>query len=260
VNGNSYFRGNTSFAGNISASGNVGIGKTTATATATLDVSGNFNVNNGRIGLGISAPARDFHGVGEFSWTPGTANANTAYFNIHDTTANNGGNYTVAWRGLGTNGGVQVNLTSFDVYSNRLFVNGPITAFQPYYFAKRYQYGGLRIGVVEHSRDVNTNVASYYISSSGNGYFKPLLKGVYYVIANDIGATGAGQLYIRKNGTAVNSSHWNHTDTWENIMIMAHVSCNGSTDTIDIYADSPGVYGDGSGAYGSLAIHYVSTY
>ena len=146
----------------------------------------------------------------------------------------------------------------------KLHVNGFALHSNPYYSARKISYGTvLRVGILEYSNNdgtIQTNVLSWYISASGNGYFEPKLAGTYFVIATDIGAGtgvggGTGTLDVRVNSTTYCSSHWNNSDAWENVTTQAIVRCNGTTDKIYIVAGGSGVWQNES--HSRISIYYL---
>jgi hypothetical protein len=142
----------------------------------------------------------------------------------------------------------------------KLHVVGYALHSNPYYSATRIAYSSatnFRVGIMEYSDTTNrvTNVASWYISASGNGYFEPKLAGKYFVCATDIAGTGAGTLQIRVNSTVYHPSHWNMDDSWANVTAQAIVPCNGTTDKIYVVCDGVGVWL--GGAHGKISIYYL---
>jgi hypothetical protein len=236
----------------IANNGNVGIGKSPST---NLDVSGNVAVS-GNVGIGITAPVRNLHGVGEFSWTPGAANDNVAYFNIHDTTGSNGGNNTVRWRGLGSNGTAQVNLASFDVYANQLFVNGYIKSNYVWFYA--YEGGTTGAGIWTNytgfvpfgsTQSGSTNFTTDF--TSNGAYFTAPVKGIYsfsasvlnypntksgisgikFSVNGNTQATDSGYGYVRYNNIILQTSLYTSTS----ILLNANDTVKVHVYNIDLY-------------------------
>jgi len=94
--------------------------------------------------------------------------------------------------------------------------------------------------------DVKTNIGSKY--DSNTGYFTATKLAVYKVSAFWI-SSGAGNYYIRKNGTTnIAASHNNHNDTWDNSSMTCLVELNAGEYVDFYYVQAPGY---GGGLYGS---------
>ena len=168
--------------------------------------------NAGYLGLGISNPVRPFHGTGEFSWTPGTNNANTAFFNAHDSAGSNGNLMSVKFRGLSTAGASEVALASFQVNATQTSLGGYVLkpgspVFQAY---------GSSSGTVVNNATVTVpwpNVVSQVGTAfnSSTSVFTAPVAGYYFFYVqwlqypNNFSAGNYSSSWISKNGATYGS-------------------------------------------------------
>lgn len=99
------------------------------------------------------------------------------------------------------------------------------------------------------------NIGSCWNNSTGN--FTCPVAGYYMVTGSNIASAGTGYFYIRKNGTSVHYTHWNHSSDWTYVSLSGIVSCAVS-DTIQYFVGSvsagSGFYGGGGHCMYSIAL------
>jgi len=164
---------------------------------------GNMTIS-GNVGIGLSAPVRNLHGIGEFSWTPSAGNNNVAFFNIHDNVGSNGSNYSVVWRGLASSGTAQAKLANFSIDSSVLTVNGIVNNLNPSWCMYKDSQAAPTSGtvIIYNTEKVTANNCT---TNPGNGRATATKAGRYYVSFGCFTESGLGlgsvvELYIRKNG------------------------------------------------------------
>ena len=81
--------------------------------------------SGGAVSIGTSTAVRQFNlNLNEIAWS--TTSGTIGYFNMSDTSGNNGGNYAMVIRGLGTGGTAAVNLSYFSALATSVY-NGSNT-------------------------------------------------------------------------------------------------------------------------------------
>lgn len=158
---------------------------------------------SGWLGTNGVTPQRQFHNLGEASFTPASNNSNIAFFNAHNATGNSGTNMTMAFRGLSNNGSVESPLAGFTVNATTsTFYGYLLTPSQPHFRAVAsytIPYNPGDGGVIVFNV-VQTNVGNNY--NSANGRFTAPIGGVYQFDYHMLGTNDAssGDVRIWRNG------------------------------------------------------------
>lgn len=145
--------------------------------------------HTGAVGINTSNPIRHFHGTGEFSWTPGSVNNNTAIFNVNDANGNGGSNISVLWRGLATGGSAGQQMKSFTIDAVDTYITGNIqtsvlTGAIMYFAKSTAPIGWLKCNGATISRttyaDLFTAIGTTFGVGDGSTTFKiPDLRGEF---------------------------------------------------------------------------------
>jgi len=237
--------------------GNVGIGKTGAGSA--LDISGTTLIS-GNVGIGVSAPMRNLHGVGEFSWTPGSNNGNVAFFNIHDNVASNGSNYSVVWRGLANSGTTQAKLANFTVDTSILTVNGIVNNLNPSWcMYKDSQTAPTSGTVIVYNTDKVT--ANNCTTNSGNGRATATKAGRYYVSFGCFTESGLAlgsvvELFIRKNGGQYIRNYFNvpYNGYYSSVGTLTCIIDLAVGDYVDVFVSNGALHGNANCCFSGFMI------
>lgn len=224
----------TANAGHIVANGaygraNTALQNTNGTLAGSLSITGN-------LGVGTSTPLRPFHSVGEATFSPTLANANTFYLNVCDTNGNAGSSQSMVIRGLTSASAGEIALNSFTVNAGVSYLKGYVTSPNQPYARVSKNNGNISGPNVVVFNAANDDTLGMYNTSTGR--FTAPVTGRYLFTHGLFSNTGSAiWLKWRVNGTIITTTYTNVTSGYSSAAGCMVLKMNAS-DYADLYVES----------------------